>query len=171
MLMKQGIANRNIFPACLLAAGLLLAWSGGIPATEVHTWTDENGVVHFSDAPRASGKSQTLEVEEIYRPGTTEAYSGSESPDSKEAEGGQAETPPSTAQQRRDNIARERQERRENQAVTEQMCKLHKDRLARVEPARRVMYTNDEGELIRMDDDERMALVDESREFISKNCE
>lgn len=169
--MKQGIANRHLYSACLLAAGMLLTWSGGILATEVHTWTDENGVVHYSDAPRESGKSQTLEIEEIYKPGTTEAYSGGEQPDSVEAEGGQAETPISTAQERRDRIAREREERRENQAVTDQMCKLHKDRLERVEPARRVMYTDDEGELIRMDDDERMALIDESKEFISKNCE
>ena len=84
---------------------------------------------------------------------------------------GNQEAVQSRAQERRDKMAREREERRENQAVTDQMCKLHRDRLARVEPARRVMYTNDEGELIRMDDDERMALVDESREFISKNCE
>lgn len=170
--MKQGIANRNLFPARLLAAGLLLAWSGGILATEVHSWTDENGVVHFSDAPRKSGESQTLEIEEIYKPGTAEAYAGEEQVDSTEASpSGQQDTVQSAAQERRDRIAREREERRENQAVTDQMCKLHKDRLARVEPARRVMYTNDEGELVRMDDDERTALVDESREFISKNCE
>ena len=170
--MKQGIANRNICLAGLLAAGLLLAWSGSIPATEVHTWTDENGVVHFSDAPRKSGESQKLEIEEIYKPGTAEAYAGEETTDSVEASpSGNQEAVQSRAQERRDKMAREREERRENQAVTDQMCKLHRDRLARVEPARRVMYTNDEGELIRMDDDERMALVDESREFISKNCE
>lgn len=169
--MKQGIANQLLLPVCLLAASVLLTWSGGITATEVHTWTDENGVIHFSDSPSSSGESDTIEVEDIYKPGTTDATDPGEQPDSAAAEPGQAESPPSTAQERRDKMAKEREERRENKAINDKLCTLHKDRLARVEPARRVMYTDDNGELVRMDDDERTGMIEESKEFISENCE
>jgi hypothetical protein len=40
-----------------------------------------------------------------------------------------------------------------------------------MEPARRVFYTNEQGESVRMDDDERMALIEESRAFLAENCE
>jgi hypothetical protein len=39
-----------------------------------------------------------------------------------------------------------------------------------MEPARRVFYTDDQGESVRMDDDQRMALIDESKAFLAKNC-
>jgi len=169
--MKQGIVKQLLLPVCLLAASVLLTWSSGITATEVHTWTDENGVIHFSDAPSSSGESDTIEVEDIYKPGTTDATDTGEQPDSVAAEPGHAESPSSAAQERRDKMAKDREERREKEAITDKLCALHKDRLERVEPARRVMYTDDNGELVRMDDDDRMGLIAESKEFISENCD
>jgi hypothetical protein len=50
------------------------------------------------------------------------------------------------------------------------MCTRHRQRLEQMEPARRVLYTDDSGESVRMDDDMRMGLINESKEFISKNC-
>jgi hypothetical protein len=77
----------------------------------------------------------------------------------------------SFAQQRREQIAEDREERREASAESEQMCARYKQRLAQVEPARRVFYTNAKGESVRMDDDMRIDLVEESKEYIAKNCE
>ena len=53
---------------------------------------------------------------------------------------------------------------------TDKLCAFYEDRLARVEPARRVVMTDENGEMVRLDDDQRMALVEESRDFIQKNC-
>jgi hypothetical protein len=147
-----------------------MAWAGSASATEVYTWKDENGVVHYSDSPRASGQMEALEVEEIYRPGSTDAYAApADSTASVPAAGTEPDTA-SAAQQRREEIAKGRTERRAEQAETEQLCARHRQRLEQMEPARRVMYTDEQGESVRMDDDQRMALIDESKAFLRKNC-
>ena len=135
-------------------------------ATEVYTWKDESGVVHFSDTPPETVDSQQINVEGAYKPGTVEPpQPASATP----AEPG--ETPQSAAQQRRERMATEREERRENRELNEQLCARHRARLEQVEPARRVFFTNEEGESVRMDDDQRMALIQEDKDFIAKNCE
>lgn len=142
-------------------------------AAEVYTWTDENGVQHFSDTPRDGGSMQTLEVDEIYRPGSSDAYSTPQAaPEQPPAMPGQAEAeaPKTAAEARREAMAKNRSQRHEQQAETERLCALHRQRLEQMEPARRVLYTDESGEQVRMDDDQRMALIDESRAYVDQNC-
>ena len=160
---------------CRQALLLLLAigWATVAAASEVYTWTDESGTVHYSDTPRASGAMEALDVEEIYRPGSSDAYpSPSSTPGA--APGATAEEDPpaplSAAEQRRQSIASDRAERREKQAEMERQCNLHRQRLEQMEPARRVFYTDEDGESVRMDDDRRVALIEESKAFLAKNC-
>ncbi len=173
--MNQRHATRSPELSRILAAGLAAVISCTAAATEIHTWTDEQGVTHFSDAPRSEGESRTIEVEEIYRPGTADAYAAQAEPGAA-AEAAAADSAPaaesaaSVAQERRERLAQQRAEQRETQAELEKLCGLHRDRLERVEPARRVMYTDESGELVRLDDDQRLALVDESRSFLQENC-
>jgi hypothetical protein len=150
---------------CLLALIFACAGATNALATDVFTWTDEDGVVHFSDLPTDSMNSEKISVAGVYKPGTVQPPepSASSQPES-------GETPLSAAQQRRERMAKEREERREAQALAEQMCTRHRQRLEQMEPARRVLYTDDSGESVRMDDDMRMGLINESKEFISKNC-
>ncbi|MBT8048751.1 MAG: DUF4124 domain-containing protein [Xanthomonadales bacterium] len=155
----------------LLAMTLVLAcgWLNSADATEVYKWTDEKGVVHFGDSPPPSNGSLKIEVEDVYQPGTTGAYpSAPQGTDAASAES--PESPKSAAQQRREDIAKSRQERREAQVEAEELCARHRKRLEQMEPARRVMYKNEAGEEIRMDDDLRIGLIEESRDYIAKNC-
>ena len=158
----------------ILATGFASAWISSAAATEVYTWTDKDGIVHYSDAPLNDGESQKIEVEGAYPPGTTDAYPSSEesaAPATVSSQAGDGESPQSAAQQRREQIAESREERREAKAENDQLCAKHRQRLTQVEPARRVFYTNEKGESVRMDDDRRMELIEEDKEFIAKNCE
>jgi hypothetical protein len=151
---------------CILALVLACAGATNALAAEVFTWTDQDGIVHFSDMPSDAGESQKINVQEVYKPGTVEPpVPLSES----QPEAG--ETPQSAAQQRRERIARERDERREVQAETEQLCSRRRQRLTQMEPARRVFYTDESGESVRMDDNKRMELIKEDKDYIAKNCE
>jgi len=152
---------------------LAVAWSSAATMAQVYTWTDADGTVHYSDTPRADGQMETVEVEEIYRPGSVAGPAApAEVPTETSGAAPEAETevPLSAAEQRRQEIANERSERREQQAEAERLCGLHRQRLEQMEPARRVFYTDDQGESVRMDDDQRMALIDESKAFLAKNC-
>jgi len=171
---RQGYCKHRSDILLVLIAGFAVIWFQSAAATEVYTWTDSDGIVHYGDAPPVSGESQKIDVEDAYRPGTASVYTlpeeSAQSP-SEPAEDVPEEDVLSFAQQRREQIASDREERKEASAENEQMCARHKQRLAQVEPARRVFYTNAKGESVRMDDDARLNLVEESKEYIAKNCE
>jgi hypothetical protein len=162
-MMKPRFGKTQVMLLGILAA----AWLGPAWGTEVYTWTDEDGTVHFSDSPRPSGPMDVIDVEEAYRPGTEGAYDESGAPPAGET----GETVQSAAQQRREKIAQEQADRQNEQAETDRLCGLHRQRLEQMEPARRVFYVNEEGESVRMDDDQRMGLIDESKAFLAANCD
>jgi len=166
-MMKQRFGSKWILLLGLLGS----SWTAPAFGTEVYSWTDENGVVHFSDSPDPSRDMEIIEVEEIYSPGTTGAYSSPDQADTLPAADAPGEAPVSPAQQKREEMALERAEREELQAQADRLCALHRQRLEQMEPARRVFYTNEQGESIRMDDDQRVGLIDESRAFLAENCE
>lgn len=179
--MKQAFGNQGT-EARQVASGLLpwlltgflgtasLLAVGPLAAAEVYTWTDENGVLHYSDTPRTNGPAETIEAEEAYRPGSVDAYPAPAAPQEAQSVTGSAEAPQSAAEARREELARRREERREAQAETDRLCARHRQRLEQMEPSRRVFYTDEAGETVRMDDEQRVALVAESRAFIEQNC-
>lgn len=151
---------------CLVAVMSGSAGMEAASAADLFTWTDEDGVVHYSDLPPDNGDARQIDVPDVYKPGTVEPPVPAMQ---AQAEPGQVQQ--SAAQQRRERIARENQERREAREENEQWCARHRQRLEQIEPARRVFYTNEAGESVRMDDDQRMGLIRESKDFIAKNCE
>lgn len=170
---KQG-SQKSRVAYLLIAATGLAACINTAAAAEVYTWTDKDGITHFSDRPPASGNAETMEIEDsdipappasaTSAPHNTENVTGSET-------AAPQEQPLTAAQQRRQQLAKEREDRREAQGKVDILCGKHRQRLAQVEPARRVFYTDDSGQSVRMDDDMRIALVQESKDFIAKNCE
>ena len=150
----------------MLATGFASAWISSAAATEVYTWTDQDGIVHYSDTPQTNIAAQKIEVEGADPTAagpTAGAATSSQTPD--------AESPQSAAEQRREQIAENREERREAKAENDQLCAKHRQRLTQMEPARRVFYTDEKGESVRMDDDQRMELIKEDKDFVAKNCE
>ena len=178
--MKQQQQYRIVLLITCMMTLLVSVMSGSAVAREVYTWTDANGVVHYSDKPPDGEKAQTVNIWGTRRSGSTRAEPdpGDTQPDAasdavvKDDTGGQeSTTPQSLADAKREQIARDREERRETQAEMDRMCAKHGERLASVEPHRRVFYTDESGETVRMDDDKRIALVEESRDFLAKNCD
>jgi len=160
-------------PATVLLLALVVAWCSLASAAEVYTWTDANGIVHYSDSPPESGATKTLQVEEIYHPGSADAYpAAAEPPQIPATTPNEPESPPppSAAQLRREQIAENRAKDQEARAETERLCALHRQRLEQMEPSRRVFYTGEQGETVRMDDEERVKLVEESKAFVAQNC-
>jgi hypothetical protein len=144
----------------LLLALIALMMAAGAQAKEVYRWTDENGVVHFSDR----------------KPAEVRDFDLSEVPDSAPATGsspyGTAPEPdePSAAEQRREAIAQQKQKAREVNAERDAQCAAMRDELARLEPSRRVYFTNEQGETERMDDVQRVDRVAELKRAIAANC-
>jgi hypothetical protein len=158
-----------------LVLGLAVMLAGGpLGAAEVYTWTDEDGVQHFSDKPRTDGQSETIQAEEAYRPGTADVYSQpaeAAEPAEAAAADAAAEAPVSAAAARREEQALKRAQRREAKAELDRQCAQHRQRLEQIEPSRRVFHTDASGETVRLDDEERVRLVEESKAFLAENCQ
>jgi hypothetical protein len=169
--MNQGHGKRAYFILTIFTAGVF--WAGGLFAqsAEVYTWTDEDGVVHFSDSPPAAGRADQINVEGVYKPGTTGMYPEAQPGTAPSSDLDEADAPKSAAQQRREEIARNREENRKADAEARQLCGQHRQRLTQMEPARRVFYTNEQGEQVRMDDDQRMQLIEESKQYLAEHCD
>lgn len=159
-----GHSRRILSGLCIILAGFI---SFSAAATEIYTWTDENGVVHFSGTKPMSTQTETIEIENrrggvSYSEPVAAADMPAESAD---------ETPELTAaQQKRQDITQARTSQKEQQAAIAELCDMHRKQLDEMEPARRVYYTNTEGQRVRMDDDERVALIAESNKYVSENC-
>ena len=167
-----------VFLICMTAL-LLGVISGNAVANEVFKWTDENGVVHFGDRPPEGQKTQIIDIPQAPRSGNAgansspdEAQPGSDSSaaDATSTPGEQDSAPLSLADQRREQIATNREEKREAREETERMCAKHRRRLTQMEPSRRVFYTDEKGQSVRMDDELRISLVEEDKAFIAENC-
>ena len=165
--MKLGISAVTGRFIPLLGAILAITVCNPMLATEVHTWTDENGVVHFSDIKPASTQSQTIEMEDSSTHSSFASASPDTAPPVAEESSGQTLT---AAQQRRQDMAEAREEQREEQAEIEKMCARHSQRLEQMEPARRVYYQDENGQEVRMDDVQRVTLIEESRNYLAENC-
>ena len=118
----------------LALAALILFGAVGLTcaavASEVYTWTDEDGVVHFSDREPVGRDANLQEL-----PDTTP----SSGPNPYE----------------------------ESQAGK---CEAWRAEVARLEPNRRVFFTNEQGETERMDDVDRTNRVAELKSMIAQNC-
>lgn len=162
--MKQG----NILRWPVLLAGLLAATS---VSAEVYRWTDENGVTHFSETPPPS--HQQSEVQDVSAELTSVSEAGA-GIDFDGALNSQAEAdaipPGMAADQVRQELAVKREQRKAELAALQAQCNAVRSRLAKLEPNRRVYFTNDEGESERMDDEARASEVQQLHDYIARNC-
>lgn len=151
------IAQKTI--SCLVLSIVLTTFSTAAQAKEMYSWTDENGTVHFSDTkpPDQDFKTENLPDESRAVPADPAQPSA----------GAEAMTP---GQQRREQIAEQKRQAREDQAARDARCAAWKAEVEQLEPNRRVFMTNEEGETERMDDVARTDRVAELKAQIARDC-
>ncbi len=138
-------------------------------ARSVYTWTDENGVVHYTDTEPNNPDAVEMPATEAYRPGSTGAYPQADAAVAEvEADPAVVE---SYADEQRKQLAERREKSAEKQAERARICAQAREELATVEPSRRVFFTNDQGETERLDDEQRVAMVEKAKVLIAENCD
>ena len=169
--MKKGFLQLSKRPVTLAGAALACALSLQASADQVYTWTDDNGVTHFSDRKPLGTDTQVIDMAE--KPGGVTYSNPQEAGESEAgAENSAALEPgPTLGQQRREQIAASSAERRAEKTEQNAMCKKQWELLERLEPARRVYYTDDNGEEVRMDDQQRMQVIADTRDYIEQYCD
>jgi hypothetical protein len=150
----------------LIVSGMMTAVSPVFAQSEqIYTWTDENGVKHFVDS---AVDNPDAVIQQLSQPEESDSAFGDPA-NATGAPESAAETL-SPGQQKREQLAQKRNERQLAQAEQDQICSQAQAALTNVEPSRRVLFTNDEGETVRMDDADRMRVINESKALIAENC-
>jgi hypothetical protein len=139
----------------------LVFWGSLAEAQKMYKWTDENGVVHFSETPPPGQEVESSDI-----PAGAERLGQAPSMLSPDAD---ADTQ-SVAQQRRDELAQKRELAQAENSALEAQCAAEKAEVERLEPHRRVFYTDENGETVRMDDQVRVDRVAAAKQFIRENC-
>lgn len=152
-------------PMLVLAAMLACAGSNAIAA--VYRWVDDNGTVHYGETP-PDGVEATLVDTSSPQVGTVEVQAPPRAAET--AESTTEPEPLSIAEQRRQERAERRAANAAEQQKIEAKCEAMRQQLAWAEPRPRVIIQTPEGPK-RMDDDERLALVEEAKRYIAENCD
>ncbi len=173
--MKQQQPYRIVVLYTCVMALMAGTISESVAAREVYNWTDKNGIANYSDTPPDKQEAQVVEFRETHLDSSRgtgsipgESQPGTDTGDN--ANGKEAGPPLSAADARREKITADRTQRRETRAEIERMCAQHRQRLARIEPHRRVYYRDKNGKTVRMDDNQRISRIKESKKYIAKNC-
>lgn len=167
--------NRISFKILVLGVTLLLPLAVCAQSKNIYSWTDENGIQHFSDQEPTDIKAEAQPIPTPMEPEFPE--NAEEIPladDSDNTATSQiaatAETMPSYADQQREEIRERREASKEEQAERNRICLQARDQLARIEPNRRVYYTGEDGESVRMDDEQRVREVEKNKALVAEYC-
>ncbi len=152
------IQHRFLLIIALLAGGFV-APGAEAQSKQMYSYTDENGTVVFTDRKPADRDVSSQSI-----PDGPPKQGGN--PYASATEGAE----PSAAQQKREELALNTQQAREAQAQVQAQCAEWQSEVDRLEPHRRVFYTDENGETVRMDDVERTNRVAELKAQIGANC-
>lgn len=149
----------------LLIAALSLALSLFSPALEAQTiykWVDENGTVHYGERPPEGVEAEPVSVS---------------SPKVGTSQPNETYTDPGAAAQRRAREAEEQQqqidliaEQQGEAARIAAACESHRKRLEELVPRPKILLQNEDGTSRMLGDEERLQMIEESRQFIEEYC-
>ena len=132
---------------------------------EVYRWVDEDGVVHFENLAPQQGDAEKITIKSNrntnYQPGMDTV------PEKTDEE---IDTDASFAQQRRDERAMKRQEAAEKGKLTAATCEQSRIVVAKLEPMTRVLVEQEDGTVVRMDDNDRLERLREEKAYIAEKC-
>ena len=163
--------NMPLFPLLISTALFAISAAAHAQGKQVYTWTDENGVVHYVDTPPDNPNAVQIHAPEAYRPGSAPVTTSEEIPAEVPADGTEVAEEPSYADQKRQEMAERSAERRAKQQEMDTACTASQQQLDTLEPSRRVYFTNEKGEVERVDDEARVQRVEELKAFIAENCQ
>jgi hypothetical protein len=152
------IGHRFLLIFAVIAA---VAHAPGVQAQngKMYSYVDENGTVVFTDKKPVDRDVSAQAVPAGPPPTGGNPYA-------------QAVEEPQTsaAQQQRAALAQKNEQSRVARAESQAQCAAWQEEVDRLEPHRRVFYTDENGETVRMDDVERTNRVAELKAQIAASC-
>ncbi|MEH6493298.1 DUF4124 domain-containing protein [Halopseudomonas sp.] len=141
----------------LIAIALSMLCSQAM-AAKLYKWVDENGVTQFSQQPPASDQYERMDVTAPPKLGSNMAPAATEAQGEADLQNGETETATKKAE-------------REQQAQREAQCAKLRADLTTLENNPRLGRTNEAGEMERIGEEERQAMIAKAREDLATHCD
>lgn len=146
-----------------LAALLMVAGSPAFAADTIYKWVDEQGTVHYGERPPEGVDAVEVLVSQVSeRDPADNPYASATTADPDQ---------PSVAQQRREERAERIEQQRQEDARLGAACQAQRARLEQLVPRSKVILQNADGTSRMLDDDERLAMIEEAQTFVDENCQ
>lgn len=144
---------------CCMAAGVAHGASG------YYKWTDDQGVVHYTQSPPPNLPAEELPVQ---GPAAEEAVPAQAKPPAQQAPAEVAQ--PQEESQSPGTPADADEQQAERQAIGEQVCNDLRDQLARLQRYTRLYQRDDQGNVTWLTPDEREQRIEETKKQLSELC-
>ena len=156
---KIGIFQMSAFKLGLMMAAIWLATSS-VSHAAFYKWVDESGVTHFSESPPPAGHYEEMQLPSPAEEADTEQQSADAPAGIQDAAGGQPQT----------SSPNDDKEQAKVQAARELNCQLAKERLTVLENHDRIRYTETDGKVRLLSDEEKQAKLGEARKMMEEMC-
>ncbi len=140
----------------LIAIALSMLCSHAM-AAKLYKWVDENGVTQFSQQPPANDQYERMNVTAPPKLGSDMAPAAADTPNEEETQTGEGDAAAKKAE-------------REQQAMREAQCAKLREDLTTLENNPRLGRTNEAGEMERIGEDDRQAMMAKAREDLAAYC-
>ena len=153
----------STFFMTILMLTLAFSTTQTVAEEKIYRWVDKDGVVHFEPRPEGHADAEVINLKKVpgYNPQSNPEPSSPYATDPQ----------PSYAEKQRAEREQGRKDAAEKQKEMDVLCQNNRDRVATLEPVTRVMYEQEDGSVIRMDDNDRLEKLAESKAFIAENCD
>ncbi|GAB4181680.1 MAG: DUF4124 domain-containing protein [Wenzhouxiangellaceae bacterium] len=148
------------FGYALIAALLLLPLT--TQAEQIYKWVDENGVTHFSAQPPVTDDYQQLNLN-TYTPAPSSPATSATSTGTASSNGQQADDERLTEPGNTITV--------DNPEKIAENCARARQNIETIQARRRVVMTDENGNQRRLGDEERMALLNESQQYLERWCD
>lgn len=153
-----------MFKTLLLMVAVL--FSSQLAATKVYKWVDEKGQIHYAAQKPAGQEVETVKLKKA--PSITSETDSDQTDDQEpdaEADPGDAEADAQAAAAAKARLAAA------DKINNKKQCDLARKNYAALTATVRVTRTNEQGETVRMSDDERVKAMQAAQQGIKKYCQ
>jgi hypothetical protein len=146
----------------LATTAFALFWTGEAAASEIYTWVDQTGNIHFADRPAASNAVQRVDITSERTDNALVRARIEARQNAREA----AEEAPAEAQPEPS-----KQELREQRMKRQESCQAYRDQLNRFMRSQHLYRETESGERHYLDEEEKLAAHARVRSKIAENCD
>ena len=153
-------------PLILITLGVLIGLSS-FASANMYKWTDDDGVVHYSQTPPMDREAELIRESSTFREPRSTPTQGEEATAAPETESEPADGATSAPEE---EAGPSEAERRAAERERQEQCRIARQRITEIENNARVRTQDASGEYRFLTEEERQQRLKEAQDYVRKHC-